>query len=239
LIIITLGATPNPCPTVAPAEPVPVYFTILNPAVVLTDTVDDIEPLEFDEPEDAMRFRRWKMEPLHARYNKSARPFRRRRGQSNDVLFPEGVKYYDTHAFDWDGREMNEVFIHNWGMSLKDHVAKFGDITDPKYKDFTNFKLWKDPEILEAEIVRDDDYSFLDEDNRIERLNELYPEMTEQEKDEIEERVIRENPNASEAELLNLLVDAIRRFNVDRRVRNYFDNLDYDDDDNWPAASRA
>jgi hypothetical protein len=122
-------------------------------------------------------------------------------------------------------------------MSLKDHVAKFGDITDPKYKDFKDFKLWKDPEILEAEIVRDDEEESAG--SGIERLRELYPEMTEQEQDEIEERVVRENPNASEAELLNLLVDAIRRFNVDRRVANYF-NIVYDDDDDFnPAGANA
>ena len=118
---------------------------------------------------------------------------------------------------------MAEVFVYNWGMSVKDHVAKFGDITDPKYKDFTNFKLWKEPEILEAEIVNGDED---EERNQIERLNELYPEMTEQEQISIERQVISENPNASEAELLDLLVGAIRRFNVDRRVARYYDDLE-------------
>ena len=183
--------------------------------------------LEFDEPEDALRFRRWKMEPLHAKYNKSARPFRRRRGQSNDVLFPEGVQYSDEYSFDWDNQQMSEVKPYHWGMSVKDHVAKFGDITDPKYKDFTNFKHWNKSETLEAEIVRDDEEE--SEESRMERLNVLYPEMTEQEQDEIEERVVRENPNASEDELINLLADAIRRFNVDRRVANYFDSIDWDE----------
>mgnify|MGYP003135974981 CR=1 FL=1 len=200
-----------------------------------TDSIGVDFKLEFDDPNDAMRFRRWKMEPLHAKYNKSARAFRRRRGQSNDVLFPEGVQYSDKYSLDWDNQEMSEVKPYHWGMSVKDHVAKFGDITDPKYKDFTNFKHWNKSEILEAEIVRDDeddeddDYSFLDEESRVERLNELYPEMTEQEQDEIEERVVRENPNASEDELINLLADAIRRFNVDRRVRNYFDDIGWDE----------
>ena len=36
LIMTKLGATPNPCPTVAFA-PVPVYVLILNPAVVFAD----------------------------------------------------------------------------------------------------------------------------------------------------------------------------------------------------------
>jgi hypothetical protein len=43
-----LGATPNPCPTVAPAVPLPVKLTILNPLVVLADTVDVILPAVFD-----------------------------------------------------------------------------------------------------------------------------------------------------------------------------------------------
>ena len=193
-----------------------------------TESIGADFKLEFDEPEDALRFRRWKMEPLHAKYNKSARPFRRRRGQSNDVLFPEGVQYSDKYSLDWHNQEMSEVKPYHWGMSVKDHVAKFGDITDSKYKDFTNFNHWNKSEILEAEIVRDDEEEE-SEESRMERLNELYPEMTEQEQDEIEERVVRENPNASEDELIDLLVGAIRRFNVDRRVANYFDNIDWDE----------
>ena len=42
----TLGATPNPWPIVAPPVAVPVYVTILNPAVVLAWTVEVIEPEE-------------------------------------------------------------------------------------------------------------------------------------------------------------------------------------------------
>ena len=44
-----LGATPNPCPTVALA-PVPVQDTILNPLVVLAETVELIEPTVLAEP---------------------------------------------------------------------------------------------------------------------------------------------------------------------------------------------
>ena len=44
LVITMLGATPNPCPTVALA-PVPVYVTTLNPDVVFTHTVEVMEPL--------------------------------------------------------------------------------------------------------------------------------------------------------------------------------------------------
>ena len=45
LIWTILGATPNPWPIVAPETPLPVYLTILNPAVVFADTVEFILPL--------------------------------------------------------------------------------------------------------------------------------------------------------------------------------------------------
>jgi hypothetical protein len=47
--IINFGATPNPCPIV-PLACVPVQLTILNPLVVLADTVDVILPSVFDTP---------------------------------------------------------------------------------------------------------------------------------------------------------------------------------------------
>jgi len=46
---MTFGTAPNPCPIVA-VDPVPVCVTILNPAVVLAETVDVILPSVFEEP---------------------------------------------------------------------------------------------------------------------------------------------------------------------------------------------
>ena len=51
LIITHLGVAPNPCPTVAEELPLPVYFTILNPAAEFALTVDDIDPVVFVELE--------------------------------------------------------------------------------------------------------------------------------------------------------------------------------------------
>jgi hypothetical protein len=48
--IIIFGVAPNPCPIVAPSEPLAVQLTILNPLVVLADTVDVILPAVFDTP---------------------------------------------------------------------------------------------------------------------------------------------------------------------------------------------
>ena len=48
-ISIQVGIFPVPCPTVALA-PVPVYFTIENPLVVLAVTVEYIEPAVLVEP---------------------------------------------------------------------------------------------------------------------------------------------------------------------------------------------
>ena len=50
LINTQSGALLNPCPTVA-LEPVPVYFTILNPASVLADTELVILPFELLDAE--------------------------------------------------------------------------------------------------------------------------------------------------------------------------------------------
>ena len=49
LTIIISGATPNPCPNVAHRCTCPSNH-IENPAVVLADTVDVIDPSLFDEP---------------------------------------------------------------------------------------------------------------------------------------------------------------------------------------------
>ena len=46
-----LGATPSPCPTVAPAVPFPVNVTMLNPEVVFALTVLVIDPAVLVEPE--------------------------------------------------------------------------------------------------------------------------------------------------------------------------------------------
>jgi hypothetical protein len=42
------GADDNPCPTVALETPLPVYFTILNPAAVFTFTKLGIVPSTLD-----------------------------------------------------------------------------------------------------------------------------------------------------------------------------------------------
>ena len=123
----------------------------------------NITRLKFEKSIDAERFRRWKMEPFHKKYDKSSRPFNRRRGQTNDVIFPKAIEYYDDKMYIPYARDYNEIDVSNWGLTVKDHVAKFGDIDSNKYKDFSNFKLWKEPkpepepEILEAEIVERDD----------------------------------------------------------------------------------
>ena len=119
----------------------------------------DITRLIFDKSSDAERFRRWKMEPFHKKYDKSSRPFNSRRGQTNDVIFPKAIEYYDDKMYISYARDYTEVDVSNWGLSVKDHVAKFGDIDSNEYKDFSNFKLWREPEseILQAEIVDEDD----------------------------------------------------------------------------------
>ena len=55
LIIITSGTTPKPWPTVV-WLPVPVYLTILKPAVVFAETVEDVAPSEFAEPAELPAF---------------------------------------------------------------------------------------------------------------------------------------------------------------------------------------
>ena len=121
----------------------------------------DITRLIFDKSIDAERFRRWKMEPFHKKYDKSSRPFNRRRGQTNDVIFPKAIEYYDDKMYIPYARDYNEIDVSNWGLSVKEHVAKFGDIDSNEYKDFSNFKLWREPEpepeIVDAEIVDEDD----------------------------------------------------------------------------------
>ena len=47
--IINFGAAPNPWPTVV-TDPLPVYLTILIPAVWFTETVDAKVPSELAEP---------------------------------------------------------------------------------------------------------------------------------------------------------------------------------------------
>ena len=49
LTITIFGTAFKPWPIV-PLAPVPTHFTILNPAAWFADTVDVIEPSEFDEP---------------------------------------------------------------------------------------------------------------------------------------------------------------------------------------------
>ena len=46
-MIMNLGATPKPCPTVALPEPLPVQVATENPAVALARTLEVMEPCVF------------------------------------------------------------------------------------------------------------------------------------------------------------------------------------------------